>query len=159
MTLDMAKYLGLFVSEASEHLAKFAAELVRLEAVGRSGGDAAPIIDELFRRAHSVKGMAGAMSQEGIAAVAHASEDLVDVFRRGATAPEAGSVDVLLTAVDALSAMVERTSQGVTPEADAKLVARLRAEVERAKGSPPPSAAPSEPPQSKVAGVAPRARR
>jgi two-component system chemotaxis sensor kinase CheA len=137
MTLDMSKYLGLFVSEASEHLARFASELVHLEAVARGGGDVAPIVHELFRRAHSVKGMSGAMAQDGIARVAHATEDLVDVFRRGAAAPEATSIDVLLGAVDALSAMVESAAAKGAPEADPALVARIRAEVERARENAP----------------------
>jgi two-component system, chemotaxis family, sensor kinase CheA len=110
--LEMAKYLGLFVSEASDHLAALAAELVRLEASGPGAADLAAQVDGLFRHAHSLKGMAAAMELDGIAALAHRAEDLVGAFRARAAPPDAGAVDVLLSAVDALAAMVEAAAQG-----------------------------------------------
>jgi len=75
MTLEMAKYLALFVSEARDHLAKLGAELVQLEGAARDGGETKPIVDGLFRHAHSVKGMSGAMQLQGIATVAHRVEE------------------------------------------------------------------------------------
>src|SRR6266511_1802811 len=105
MTLEMARYLALFVSEAGDHLGKLGAELVQLESATRGGGETQAIVDGLFRHAHSVKGMAASMQLEGIAALAHRAEDLVDAFRRRAASLDAPSVDALLTAIDALTAM------------------------------------------------------
>src|SRR3989304_4078066 len=87
----MSRYIGLFVAEASEHLAKLGSELVRLEGAAREGADLAPIVDGLFRHAHSVKGMSASMQFEGIAALAHRVEDLVAAFRQRAAAPDAGA--------------------------------------------------------------------
>src|SRR5512143_184604 len=146
MPLDMAKYLALFVSEAGDHLAKLGADLVRLESAARGGGDTQAIVDELFRHAHSVKGMAASMQLEGIAALAHRAEDLVDVFRRRAASPDARSVDVLLAAVAALTAMVERAARGESPQADADLVERLGGAATMARSAPQgEGAAPPEP--------------
>src|SRR5512143_1992644 len=142
MPLDMAKYLALFVSEAGDHLAKLGADLVRLESAARGGGDTQAIVDELFRHAHSVKGMAASMQLEGIAALAHRAEDLVDVFRRRAASPDARSVDVLLAAVDALTAMVERAARGESPQADADLVERLGSAATPESGPRPPAPGP-----------------
>jgi two-component system chemotaxis sensor kinase CheA len=125
MPLDLTKYLALFVSEAGDHLAKLGAGLVELESTARGGGETRAIVDGLFRHAHSVKGMAASMQLEGIAALAHRAEDLVDVFRRRAASPNAQSVDVLLAAVDALTAMVERASRGEAPDPDPALLERL----------------------------------
>jgi two-component system chemotaxis sensor kinase CheA len=125
MTLEMAKYLALFVSEAKDHLAKLGAELVQLEGAARDGGETKPIVDGLFRHAHSVKGMAGAMQLQGIATVAHRVEDLVGAFRERAASPDPSSVDVLLAAVDGLTAMVEHASRGESPEPDAVFLDRL----------------------------------
>ncbi len=133
MTLEMTKYLGLFVSEAGDHLAKLGAELVRLEGAARDGADTQPIVDGLFRHAHSVKGMSASMQLEGIAALAHHTEDLVDVFRRRAAVPDAGSVDALLAAVDALTAMIDCASRGESPDPEPALVERLAAQAERAR--------------------------
>ncbi len=134
MTVEMAKYLALFVSEAGDHLAKLGAELVQLEGAARNGGETKSIVDGLFRHAHSVKGMAASMQLPGIAALAHRSEDLVDVFRGRAVSPDPPSVDVLLAAIDALTAMVERASRGESPEPDPALLGRLTEAARFARG-------------------------
>jgi two-component system chemotaxis sensor kinase CheA len=92
---------------------------VRLEAAARGEEPLAPLVDEMFRHAHSVKGMSAAMELEGIARLAHRAEGLLDLFRRGEASPGAEAVDLLLAAVDALQAMVASASQGESPEPDA----------------------------------------
>src|SRR5512136_1495293 len=104
----MAKYLGLFVSEANEHLQRLSENLVRLERAALAGPERAELLDDMFRHAHSVKGMAGAMGLEGIAATAHRAEDLLGVLRRRQSPAEPEAVDLLLAATDALSSMVEQ---------------------------------------------------
>ena len=74
--MDLRKYLSLFVSEATEHLAGYARDLVQIEKAVRQGCDAGEggevrkVIDSLFRHAHSVKGMSASMELSGISAVA-----------------------------------------------------------------------------------------
>lgn len=123
--MDLQKYLSLFVAEAGEHLAGYGRDLVQLERAVRDGGPVQGTIDGLFRHAHSVKGMAGSMQLEGIAALAHKAEDLVDVFRRDPTRLDGEAVDVLLAAGDALEAMVLAAAEGGKPDADPTLVERL----------------------------------
>ena len=53
MALDPARYLALFVNEATDHLEAFSSDMVRLEKGDNS------VIDSMFRHAHSVKGMSG----------------------------------------------------------------------------------------------------
>ncbi len=145
--MDMGKYLGLFVSEAGEHLEQLGADLVRLERAGREGDETAPVIDGMFRHAHSVKGMAGAMQFEGIARLAHRVEDLLGGLRGHAGKVPVEVVDALLLAVDGLQAMVLAAGDGAPGEADPRLLDRitrasasLRAEP---AGAPlPPSAPP-----------------
>jgi two-component system chemotaxis sensor kinase CheA len=139
---ELSKYLGLFVSEAQAHLARLADGLVRLERAGREGGEpAAPLVDELFRHAHSLKGMSASMDLTGIAAVAHHAEDLVDALRRGGAPPDPGAVDLLLAAVDALQGMVEDAARGESPAADPIITDRLLATAQawRAAHAPSPS--------------------
>ena len=108
MALDLSKYLTLYVAEASEHLAGFAKDLVRLEEAARQGGGegARDAIDSCFRHAHSVKGMSASMQLDGIAALAHRAEDLVAVFRDEPERLDAGALDVLLVAGDRLQELV-----------------------------------------------------
>jgi two-component system, chemotaxis family, sensor kinase CheA len=134
--VDLQKYLTLFVAEASEHLAGYARDLVQLERAVRDGGAPQTAIDSLFRHAHSVKGMAASMQQDGIAALAHKAEDLVDVFRKDPARLDGESVDVLLGAGDALQVMVGAAAQGESPAAAPALVERLVAAARRSRGEP-----------------------
>jgi two-component system chemotaxis sensor kinase CheA len=139
---DLSRYLALFVSESKEHLDALAQGLVRLERAGAGGEDPAPLVDELFRHAHSVKGMAAAMQQEGIAHVAHRAEDVIGVLRAQGGVPGADVVDVLLAATDAITGMVEQAATGTTPAADEAVSARLDAQASRLRGIAPAEAAP-----------------
>ncbi len=153
MSPDLSKYLTLYVAEAGEHLAGFARDLVLLEEAARSGGGdgAKEAIDSCFRHAHSVKGMSASMQLDGITALAHAAEDLVDVFRRDPARLDAGAVDVLLAAGDVLEQLVGAASAGANPPADRPTLERLAAATralrdgERAAPAPPPPRPPEEP--------------
>jgi len=154
VSFDLAKYLSLFVAEAAEHLAAFSKGLVELEKAVRAGsGETQPIVDGLFRRAHSLKGMAASMQLEGISALAHKAEDLVDALRKGASGLDAEAVDVLLAAGDALHDMVAAASRGEHPDAPPVLLARLdetsrgRKDV-RPDPSSDPAVAPAPPPHA-----------
>jgi two-component system, chemotaxis family, sensor kinase CheA len=122
---DLSRYLALFVSESKEHLEALSQGLVRLEQAGAGGEDPTPIIDELFRHAHSVKGMAAAMQQEGIALVAHRAEDVIGALRARGGAPGSEVVDVLLAATDVISGMVEKAAAGGSPAPDEAVAERL----------------------------------
>ncbi|MBI5547785.1 MAG: chemotaxis protein CheA [Deltaproteobacteria bacterium] len=120
MPIDMSKYLGLFASEALEHLEGLARELVRLEQE-----KSRTAVDAMFRHAHSVKGMAASMGFEQIAVLAHRIEDLVAEARSRPDALDADTTDVLLAATDHLTAMVKAAGAGV-PWPDAlPLIERL----------------------------------
>jgi len=136
---DLSRYLALFVSESKEHLAALSQGLVRLEQAGAAGDgeDPAPIIDELFRHAHSVKGMAAAMQQEGIALVAHRAEDVIGALRARGGAPASEVVDVLLAATDAISGMVEKAAAGASPAPDEAVAERLDLQASRLRGVEP----------------------
>jgi len=150
MNWDLSRYLALFVSESKEHLEALSQGLVRLEQTGAGGKDLSTAVDELFRHAHSVKGMAAAMQQEGIALVAHRAEDVIGAVRARGGAPGADVVDVLLSATDAISGMVEKAAAGASPAPDEAVAERLAALANRLRGAGPaagtaPATAPAEP--------------
>jgi two-component system chemotaxis sensor kinase CheA len=123
--LDLARYLTLFVAEAGEHLAGLSRGLVELEQAVAADEDSAPLIDGIFRHVHSIKGMSASMQLDGIAALAHQAEDLVDLYRRRLAKAEPVAVDALLDTCDALGDMVEAASRKEKPDPDPVLVARL----------------------------------
>jgi len=161
VALDFQRYIGLFVSEAGDHLTALGRDLVALEQAVRAGGAEAqlrPLIDSIFRHAHSVKGMSASMELPAIAALAHKAEDLVDVFRGDAGRVEPACIDLLLTTGDALADMVQASGRNERPPADADLMKRLVDMARRLKaGLPLVQGPPTEPPPGPGRGAAPPA--
>src|ERR671923_2801121 len=101
--MDTSEYLPMFLAEGREHVQELNLAVVRIE----ERPDDRETVDEIFRIAHSLKGMSATMGYGGMAALTHEMEDVFELLRqrRGGLAREA--VDVLLECLDALSAAVE----------------------------------------------------
>ena len=106
--MDMSKYRDLFISEAREHIQGINDCILVLEkdAVNTDG------INELFRHAHSVKGMAASMEYDAIARLSHRLEDLMDIFRQGKARISPPVVDILFRGIDFLDGMVTAVEDG-----------------------------------------------
>jgi two-component system chemotaxis sensor kinase CheA len=143
------------VAEASDKLERLGRGLVRLEAAVRGEEPLAPLVDEMFRHAHSVKGMSAAMELEGISRLAHRAEGFLEILRRGESAPGPEAVDLLLSAVDALQSMVASAAQGESPEPDAALLRRLAGAAAGHLEPPGEEAPPPAPPAAPPAGPEP----
>ncbi len=100
----MQKYRKMFVEAAREHLALAGQQLVALE---KAPGDAERI-NELFRNAHSIKGMSASLGYEEISALAHSLEDLLDLVRSGKRDLDPSRIDLLLRTIDVLDQMVSQ---------------------------------------------------
>ena len=105
--MDMSKYKDLFISEAREHVQGMSDCILVLEKEPTSDQG----INELFRHAHSVKGMSASMGYGKIAELSHHLEDMMDVVRKGQVSVSSGVTDLLLEGVDALENMVEAVEQ------------------------------------------------
>jgi two-component system chemotaxis sensor kinase CheA len=138
--LDVNKYRALFIEESREHLATTSRLLVALEKAAPT--EAPPLVDEVFRHVHSLKGMAASMGYEPISNLAHRLEDLVGGFQGSAV--EQGVIDLLLRGVDALSEQVESIAAERHLQEHNELLRALRALAtgEEAAPSPSPEAAP-----------------
>jgi two-component system chemotaxis sensor kinase CheA len=132
MTMDMSRYLGLFVTEASEHLEALGRDLVQLERDGNADS-----VDSMFRHAHSVKGMASSMGFEPIAILAHRVEDLVGAVREDKGRLDRELVDLLLSAADTLLAQVRAVAENKAPDDAATLLGQLSARVTSITGQAP----------------------
>ena len=58
--MDVSQYLEIFLDESNEHLQTLSDQLIILE----KEPDNSDTINEIFRAAHSLKGMAGTMGSE-----------------------------------------------------------------------------------------------
>jgi two-component system chemotaxis sensor kinase CheA len=101
--VETADFLDLFISEAREHIEGQGALLAR----ARTSSLAREEINDLFRHAHSIKGMAAAMGFSPMSALAHAMEDLLHLWRDQALTPTPEALDLLTRASDRLSAQVD----------------------------------------------------
>lgn len=90
--------------EAREHLALMTSAIMSLE---RGDTGHAERLEELMRATHSVKGGAGYSGLGKIERLAHSMETAVENIRDGLTAPTQEVVDVLLFALDRISALVD----------------------------------------------------
>jgi two-component system chemotaxis sensor kinase CheA len=120
--MDMSPYRDLFVSESRNHLTTFNELIVQLE---DNVSDRAAI-DEMFRHAHSLKGMAATMQFDAVTAVAHRMEDLLGRVRSDEIVFCPPLADLLLEASDLLSDMVSVVENGGGEQPDAVgLIERL----------------------------------
>ncbi len=103
--MDTSRYVELFLSESREHLRALARSLLGIE---QGGGDEP--VEEAFRAAHTLKGMAAAMGYAAIADEAHALEDRLESIRSGTLAVSAELVDELLAASDRLHSALEASA-------------------------------------------------
>jgi two-component system chemotaxis sensor kinase CheA len=100
--------------------------LVALES--GSGGAGPGAVDDFFRAAHSIKGMAASMGYQATTSLAHALEDLMEPVRSGAQPMTRAMVDLMLAGVDRLRELVDavEASSGTEKGDAAALVARIR---------------------------------
>jgi len=140
--MDMSEYLGMFLAESREHLQNLNIAVIRIE----ESPDDRDTIDEIFRIAHSLKGMSGTMGFAQMAALTHKMEDVFETLRGRSEALEHSVADVLLGCLDTLEAALDSIEASGEEGLDATaLVARLGELVgEQAVAAPePPAEAPA----------------
>ena len=131
-----------FVSEVDELLERMRADLADLGDQRTRGAPVPDLVNRLFRSAHTLKGVAGMFGFEGIGALSHRLEDILDDLRMGRLDPGAPALDLLDEAVAVLAVEVDLVGRDeATPEGSAELV-DLRARIEAALQQDPVAAAP-----------------
>jgi two-component system chemotaxis sensor kinase CheA len=101
--MELEEYLPMFLAEAREHLEHLNLAVVRVE----ERPDDRETVDEIFRIAHSLKGMSATMGFAAMAALTHKMEDVFELLRQRADGLERKAIDVLLVCLDALEDAVE----------------------------------------------------
>ncbi|HSG27425.1 MAG TPA: Hpt domain-containing protein, partial [Candidatus Krumholzibacterium sp.] len=101
-------YISLYVSETNEIIQGLEEEIMRLE----TSGDRKASIDEMFRHAHNLKGMSGAMGFDLVVEASHALENILDGCRKGTIIIGRAEVDLLLRVADLTGALVNWTVEG-----------------------------------------------
>jgi two-component system, chemotaxis family, sensor kinase CheA len=97
-----------FFDECDEALQQIEAGLTEI----RDGDSSDDTINAVFRAVHSVKGGAGIFGFEALVGFAHVGETVLDALRRGSLTATPDILDVLLTASDVLSDLVQMSRAG-----------------------------------------------
>ncbi len=121
--MDMNQYMSMFMEESREHLQTLNKCLLELE------GDAENIsvLDEIFRSAHTIKGMSATMGFTVIAELTHEMENVLDLLRKETLKCSPEIVDLLFRCVDTLERSVENAVAGEASEDVSELVQSLKA--------------------------------
>lgn len=161
MAIDIRKFIGRFVEEARDHLARLGEGLAALDA-GRADPEG---VNALFRSAHTIKGSSRMLRLASITEIAHRLEDVLGAMRDGSLAYSAPLGQLLYRALDQLADLVDRLAQGgdgaSLPAPDGVLCQALAQAAGPAAPGEKAPAAPAEPiestePPAAVAAPEPR---
>ncbi|MCT4688248.1 chemotaxis protein CheA [Vallitalea sp.] len=101
--MDISQYLEIFIEESKEHLQSLNESLLELE----KNTDNVELINEVFRVAHTLKGMAATMGYKRMQKLTHDMENVLSEIRNGSIKVEANLLDVLFQCLDALEQYVD----------------------------------------------------
>lgn len=124
MDLDIGQYINLFVEEGKEHLQNMNDALLALE---KDTGNES-LVNEIFRVAHTLKGMAGTMGFTNMANLTHEMENVLDAIRNKEIVLTEDVIDIIFECFDVLDESVNQiASSGEESKEDfTGLVERLR---------------------------------
>ena len=97
------------------------------------------VLDEIFRSAHTIKGMSATMGYAEIAELTHEMENVLDLLRKGTLKAHAEIIDTLFQCVDRLEQLVEDVANGRSGGVDVSELSKHLAAI--AKGEMQPAAA------------------
>lgn len=101
--MDVSQYLEIFIDETNEHLQSLNEQLLIIEKEPEN----TDTINEIFRAAHSLKGMAGTMGYKRMQKLTHQMENVFSEIRNGKMKVTPNLVDVLFQCLDALESYLE----------------------------------------------------
>lgn len=101
--MDTSQYLDLFIDETKEHLQSLNEHVLVLE----KEPEDADTINEIFRAAHTLKGMAGTMGFTRMQRLTHDLENVFSEIRNGNMKANAKLIDVLFRGLDALESYLD----------------------------------------------------
>jgi two-component system chemotaxis sensor kinase CheA len=96
--MDVSQYLEIFLDETREHLQSLNTEILNLE----QDPENEDTINEIFRAAHSLKGMAGTMGYKRMQTLTHDMENVFSEVRNGTIKIKSHMIDILFQCLDAL---------------------------------------------------------
>ncbi|MGN0170149.1 MAG: chemotaxis protein CheW [Lachnospiraceae bacterium] len=101
--MDVSQYLEIFIDETSEHIQNLSDCIMNLE----QEPDNKDTINEIFRAAHSLKGMAGTMGFKRMQHLTHDMENVFQEVRSDKIKVNGAMIDVLFQCLDAIEGYLD----------------------------------------------------
>jgi two-component system chemotaxis sensor kinase CheA len=117
---DLSQYLNVFLEETKEHLQAFTQALIDLE--DADAERAAEALNEAFRAAHTVKGMAASMDFRNVEQLCHSTEDMMDELRSGSRNVTPEIIDLLLECSTKLEELTNSIEENGNDDIDVSAV-------------------------------------
>jgi len=105
--MDMNQYLDIFIEESKEHLQNMNESLLSLEKTANDKN----LLNEIFRVAHTLKGMSATMGFVRIASLTHEMENLLHAIRNDEIEVSSHIIDVLFECFDTLEGYVSHIAE------------------------------------------------
>jgi len=132
--MDTSQYMNMFLEESMENLQTLNASLLDLE----QDPNDVDKLNQIFRVAHTIKGMAATMGFSDIAELTHTMEDVLSKFREGELKVTEQVVTVLFDCLDTLEKMVTNVEVGSDEKADIAPIMKALHEIAAVEGNTEP---------------------
>jgi two-component system chemotaxis sensor kinase CheA len=140
--MDVSQYLEIFIDESAEHLQNLSDCIMTLE----SEPDNKDTINELFRAAHSLKGMAGTMGFKRMQHLTHDMENVFQEVRSDKIKVDSSMIDLLFECLDAIEKYLDniKASSDEGTEDNEVIIKSLNDFIAKANGTAPAEPAPAK---------------
>ncbi len=132
--MDMNQYMDIFIEESKEHLQSMNQVLLDLE----NNMEDLPLLNEIFRVAHTIKGMSGTMGFAKVADLTHEMENVLHLVRNEEVKVNTYIIDILFECFDSLEGQITNIEEhGIeSDEENIELVNKLKEIVKTKSNSP-----------------------
>ena len=130
--MDTSQYMSMFLEESLDNLQTLNESLLELE----QNPEDIDKVNEIFRVAHTIKGMAATMGFTDLAELTHKMEDVLSEFREGELKVTSDVVTVLFDCLDTLEKMVDSVQEGSDEKVDIEDIMAKLAEIKECGNKP-----------------------
>lgn len=122
--MDMNQYMDIFIEESKEHLQNMNRVLLDLE----NNMSDLQLLNEIFRVAHTIKGMSGTMGFTKVADLTHEMENVLHLVRTQEVAVNSYIIDILFECFDSLEGQISHIEEKSieSDEENTQLVNKLK---------------------------------
>ena len=106
--METNQYMDMFLDESREHLQSLNDGLLSLE----NDPNEVSVVNEIFRNAHTLKGMSATMGFNKIAELTHEMEDVLDLIRNNQLKVTEDIIETVFKCLDSLQEMIENVGNG-----------------------------------------------